>query len=298
MKDFRLLIAPPFPERAQHSLLSLSEREAELTTEIRISAGGRAYICVNGREITLAEDITHDELCRIVHGLSGHALYARQRSLSQGYFTMSGGHRVGICGHVEIDEQKNETLCEVSSVCIRIAKPIAKLPERVEDLLVKRGRPCSSVILGAPGSGKTTLLRALSAFFSDKHSLHTGIADERGEIAACENGTPLLPVGIRADIVDSLKKSKAMKWLLRSMQPDVILTDEIASQEDSDAITDIARCGVAVVCTAHADSLSDFIARPTVGRLWIQGIFSSAIILSGNETGRVKEIALREEWPC
>ncbi|MDD2648120.1 MAG: ATPase, T2SS/T4P/T4SS family [Eubacteriales bacterium] len=298
MDDFRLLIAQSLPERAQARLLGISESEAAGATEIRISTGGRAYICVYGKEILLAERIYPDELLRVIHSLCGHALYARQRSLSQGYFTMSGGHRVGVCGHVETDDEKRETLLDVSSVCIRIAKPRAGLPRQVSDALMSGGKPCSVIILGAPGSGKTTLLRAASEALSDKYHLHTGIADERGEIAACENGTPLLPVGIRADVVDSLRKSRAMRWLLRSMQPDVILTDEIASQEDSEAITDIARCGVALVCTAHAATLSDFTARPVIGRLWKQGIFSAAIVLSGKETGQVSEIVTWEEWPC
>ena len=90
--------------------------------------------------------------------------------------------------------------------------------------------------------GKTTILRDLirkvssgieSANFK---GITVGLVDERGEVAAMYKGMPQNDIGIRTDVLDNIPKAIGMKMLIRSMAPQVIVADEIGSNEDIEAI--------------------------------------------------------------
>lgn len=92
-------------------------------------------------------------------------------------------------------------------------------------------------MLSIPGAGKTTLLRDTVRQLSDG-GLSAAIADERGEIAACYMGAPTLDVGERTDVMDMCPKAEGIRKLVRSMSPRLIVTDEIGTREEADALLD------------------------------------------------------------
>ena len=58
------------------------------------------------------------------------------------------------------------------------------------------------------------------------------IVDERNEICSCVDGEPALSLGGFCDIIANCNKRIAFKNGIRSMSPDVIVTDELDLEKD------------------------------------------------------------------
>lgn len=144
---------------------------------------------------------------------------------------------------------------------------------------------CSTLILSPPGGGKTTLLRECVRRLSDQ-GLRISLMDERGEIAAVQNRTPQFDVGANTDIMTGGQKAACCMMLLRAMRPDVLAFDEISAPEDIEAIRIAAGCGVALLATAHAQSVGAR-AADAVPRAAGMSIFSAAPCASRAAAARV-----------
>ena len=114
-------------------------------------------------------------------------------------------------------------------------------------------------IIGSTGSGKTTMLRDIVRQLSYK-SYRVSVVDERSEIAALCEGRSAFDLGFSTDVLEGVDKAEGMLMVLRSMSPDVIVTDEIGKQSDIDAIERITNSGAAVIATIHGRNI-DMIKR-------------------------------------
>ncbi len=213
--------------------------------EIRLRAGFPCRLRLLGDEWQGERALNQRELSASAQALSGYTLRTRPEHTRMGFCTLSGGHRMGLCGRVSDGE-----VCELGSVCIRVARQIPGCADGVMAAITDGGRVKSALITGAPGSGKTTLLRDIARQLSGG-GYQVCVADERGEIAACARGVPQLDVGARADVLDGCHKTRAMLWLIRAMCPDVLLTDELGGEEDARAVRKAIACGIPVIATAH-----------------------------------------------
>ena len=254
--------------------------------EIRLYPGRPVTVCCGEKTILGNRALTPAEVTQAAQALSRHALAARREETARGFLPLPGGHRLGICGIMGADG-----LREITSLCLRPAREIRGAAAGVYPLL----RDKSVLIVGPPGSGKTTLLRDLVRLLS-LDGLPVGVADERGEIAACRDGAPQLDVGPMTDVVTGLPRRQAFSLLIRAMSPRVIAADEMDGREDAAAVREAARCGVRVVATAHGASLADIRRRPGLGALLRAGVFERAAVLAG--AGKPPRIeAVREEEP-
>ena len=251
--------------------------------EIRIRAGRPIqYRCMGVEHF--GPVVTADRLSGLLAALADHSLHAREAELRQGYFTMEDGCRVGVCGRLIWDGDRVTGMAEIGSICVRVCREIDSAADGFYDALIKDGRPLSALIVSPPGMGKTTALRAAARRLS-QDGFNVCIADERRELAACVGGVPTLNVGLRTDVMDGCPKHIAIMRLLRATSPQVIVTDEIGDVRDAEALSEAARCGVAVVASAHADSFEALKLRKSV----LTEVFSVGILL-GNTPGRVREI--------
>ncbi len=268
--------------------------------QIRLGAGRPVELCFPGVSRFLAPsgrlvpeasqawvpdgNLAHQLLQRAAQG----SLYALEQELQHGFLTLPGGHRLGLAGQV-IAHDGGYRLVHVGSVNVRLARaqPGAGL-FLLEALAARRLLPPfpSLLLAGPPGSGKTTLLRDLIRLASEGVAAHgleglrVGVVDERSELAACHHGVPRHWLGPRTDVLDGVPKVAGLMQLIRTMDPQVVATDEIGSSEDARAVLEARKAGVIVLATAHAGSLEELAARPGLGPLLAQQAFDVVCLLA------------------
>jgi len=252
----------------------------EMITAIRLRVGKPLQLVYKeGDELLAVTD--KQTFMRTVSKMLGHSLYARQKELAKGYFTLADGSRAGISGNFAADGPR--MLEDISGINIRIAREVIGCADCIMDVLAKcRG----AVIISPPGMGKTTVLRDAARQLSER-GMCVCVIDERDELAACRNGIASFDLGPRTDVITGLPKHLAIMQAVRSCAPDVIIADEIGEKEDAAAIYDALRCGVNVIASAHGDSLDKYRMRPVLADI-IEAVGTS--ILLGPEIGMVKEI--------
>lgn len=258
--------------------------------EIRIRAGGKACLLTRRGELACAGTLTQQQVAQTAEALCEHALYARAEEQRQGYVTLRGGHRMGLCGRVVAQGQTVRALREISSLCIRVAGQWRGAAEGLmEHLVDEEGRVRSSLILGMPGMGKTTMLRDACRALSEA-GIHMCVVDERSEIAAMCGGIAQLDVGPNTDVLDGCCKDAGMRWMLRAMSPEVLVTDELGGPLDIQAVQDAARSGVSILATLHGRDLETALARGMMYQLARERIFERYVLLDTHEVGRIAHV--------
>jgi stage III sporulation protein AA len=223
----------------------LPEKDKQIAEEIRIRRGGGVSVILAGNariELPSCKLSISEALARATQG-SYHSV---QESLRKGFVSAPGGIRVGVCGSAAVKDGEISGWKDISSVCIRLCR--ARKGIAREAGIAGSGK--STLIISPPGAGKTTLLRDLVRTASDA-GYRVGLADERGEIAALSNGVPALDVGVNTDVIDGVPRAEAVMFLLRTMNPQIIATDEITDKSDYEALSQAANCGVALFATSH-----------------------------------------------
>lgn len=259
--------------------------------EVRLRVGKPVQLRGRAGEWLSENIMDASTLNRAVISLLDHSLYAREEELRQGYFTMPDGCRVGVCGRLVFDGQNVTGMGGIGSLCVRVSREMKGCADGLMSRIIdETGRVRSALIVSAPGMGKTTLLREIARKLSEGGH-NVGLADERHELAACRDGYPTLNVGPRTDVMDGGPKSVAISHMLRATAPDVVIADEIGGEGDAAALAEAARCGVAVIASAHAGSFEQLNRRRALQEAL--KVFEIGILLGGTP-GNVVEI--RDMW--
>ncbi len=288
------------PREMRYAVSKLSLLQRAEAEEIRMRAGRGLMVCgpmgeypvVNGQGLMVYQsDLRH--VLEIATQASAHSALEQVR---HGFFTVRGGHRIGLCGTAVVKEGEVANLRDLSSLSIRIAKQVPGVCSGVFEQLWEDGRFCNTLILSPPGSGKTTLLRDLIVRLSDGDPQNgiagqrVGLADERGEVAAMYNGLPQMEIGLRTDVLDGCPKAAGMLLLLRGMNPQILAADEITAPADCGALEMAANCGVALLATAHSTDRAELFRRPMYRKLLRRGIFKRLIIISMEDGQRAYQV--------
>ncbi len=298
MKQVREEVGSFLPQRIRAILERAAPPPWSDLEEIRLRLGrplalhGRVNDCFlseSGKAVSAAEAYRPDrgDLEKALQLISSSSLYAFTEELRSGYITIPGGHRVGLCGQAVVQGGRVVRLQHITGLNYRIARQVkgAALPYVRFFLDYRRRRVYHSLLVAPPRGGKTTFLRDLARCLSDGveglgiGGFKVAVVDERSEIAGSFRGAPQLDVGERTDVLDACPKAEGMMMLLRSMGPEVIITDEIGRPEDTAAIDEVIHAGVTVVATAHGSSLAELRARPGLRRLFDEQVFERAVIL-------------------
>lgn len=288
------------PLRLRQAAERLSGEQQRQAEELRLRNG--YPITVSGpdgeRVIPGCEQqpLTERDLGQVLEIATQASAHTVLEQVRNGFVTVKGGHRIGICGSGVVRDGEVCNLRRLSSLSIRVARSVPGVAAGILDGLTADGVLQSTLILSPPGGGKTTLLRDVVRAVSDGDGvtpMRVGIADERGELAAMYDGMPQLNVGRRTDVLDGCPKGTALLMLLRGMNPQVLAADEITAPADCAALEAAANCGVTLLATAHASATEDLYARPLYRRLLEAGVFRRAVLIRGggkNRTYHVKPL--------
>lgn len=218
----------------------------------------------------LGRQVSSEDLSYCVNAASRYSPWAAA-TIAQGFLTVSGGHRIGLCGEAVLKNKEITGIRKVTSLCIRVARDFPGIGSSAAGL---RG---SMLILGAPGRGKTTLLRDIARQISEKSTV--AVVDERGEIFP-----PGFVRGDRMDVLTGVPKAGGVEMVLRTMGPEWIAVDEITAEEDCRSLLQAQGCGVRLLATAHAGSLDEFRVRPIYKALLDNHVFDYLLILHSDKS--------------
>lgn len=239
--------------------------------------------------------VTAEDIRNIINYLCQYSLYAYETQISQGYFTIQGGHRVGVTGQVILSQGEIRNIKYITSINIRIAHEIKGAANKVLPYLYEDGELYNTLILSGPGCGKTTLLRDLVRQISDGNiygkGKTVGVVDERSEIGGAYQGIPQNDVGCRTDLLDACPKIYGMMMLVRAMTPYVIAVDEIGSKEDMQALQEALQCGCRLLVTAHGTTFQEIQGKEWFESVMKKKLFQRYIRLEGKDRiGKVSHI--------
>lgn len=252
------------PEYVVNAINNLNSWEFNNLTEIRLRVNKPVYLIISNIEYGVQEKgiskfdgivFTKDDAKVMWRKLCQGAPYSFVQQQREGYITVEG-NRVGFCGTYAVNEDNIKHIEQISSFCIRIKHQVKGCANRVFRYLFENNDFENTLFVAPPGAGKTTMLRDIARLLSCE-GYNVCIADERNEISASSEGVATLDIGKRTDVIADIKKSVAIDNMIRALTPDVILCDELGSQQDINAIQKALKKGVKVVASVHGNSVED-----------------------------------------
>ena len=207
------------------------------------------------------------------------SIYAYNEEMKHCFIQAEAGIRIGICGTVVYNNGKILTVKNITSLNIRIAHQVLNCSEKVIDFIFVNKTIKNTLVISPPGQGKTTLIRDIIYKLSDEKEVNNIlVVDERFEIAG--GGSRELNVGKNTDIISGCEKSIAFDEAIKTMNPSLIVTDEISSEKDLTSIKQAIRSGVKVIATAHASGIQDIKSKKYFEEFLTEKCFERFVVLS------------------
>ena len=218
--------------------------------------------------------------------ICNYSIYSKQNEIRNGFVTMKGGHRVGICGTAVSDSGEITNIRDITSLNIRIASERKGCADR---LLEQTGKDFKGLLIcGAPCSGKTTLIRDIARQLS-LCGFNCSVVDERGEIAGSSSASAQNDIGM-CDILDSYPKAQGIAQTIGCLAPDFVICDEIGGQKDCEAIEQGILSGVRFVATAHCSDEKELMQRSSITKLIGSGFDRIVFLKSRDRIGETSKV--------
>ncbi len=163
----------------------------------------------------------------------------------------------------------------------RIGRAVYGTIDIIQDV-VESGK--SILVLGRPGRGKTTKLREMARVLSEDLRKRVVIVDTSNEIAG-DGDIPHPGIGRarRMQVAEPDCQHSVMIEAVENHMPEVIVIDEIGTEQEAFAARTIAERGVQLIGTAHGNCLENLMMNPTLSDL-VGGIHP--VTLSDDEARR------------
>lgn len=292
------------PLHLQEMLCRVNEKTADALSEIRLRSGrpivlvtpqNTYFLTKTGKTTCICSDnlptISESEISDIVARACGFSVHSHQEELKNGFLTLPGGHRIGVCGTAVRQNGCVAGIRSPTALNIRIARRIRGAAHEVLNTCFQAGLQ-NVLLAGPPMSGKTTVLRDLAIQISQGFSgrLYTcAVIDARCELfPAGLDGA--LSTAFLGDVLYGYEKAEGIAQAVRTLSPDMVFCDEIGSSDDAKAILEGCRCGVRFAATAHADSPEDLERRVGIRELLADGCIRTVLFLgTGANVGRIRK---------
>lgn len=249
---------------------------------IKIVYGFKKYfLCENG--LTEFENnsikITFSDIEEIISKLTKRSFYAYNDRIKQGFLTYEGGVRIGLAGEC-VFEKEIITIKNINSLAIRIPHEILDCSNYCYKYIKNYDYLYNTLIISPPFCGKTTILKDVVRKLNLENKYNILVIDERGEFCSVK--------GANVDSILYSDKFYAFTCGLKSMAPDIVVTDELITDLDWKMVKSSISCGVKIIASCHAESIENLKDK----EFFLPKIFDRVIVLENNRNliGRIKAV--------
>lgn len=289
MADLAFQKVAGYLKKYEQLLLSVPDEVKDRTSDIRLKAGqplvlagsgGSLFLDKNGRTTRNPNHniliCSPQDIQDLFLQLCTHSVFSHENEIKNGYITVDGQYRVGICGTAVLENNIIKTIKDISSLVFRIPREIKGCSR---DLFYRKPDLTSGIlVIGEPSSGKTTFLRDMVQALS--YGLYTeekrvSVLDEKSEISGAYD------LGPSADVLRGYPKRDAFEHATRMFSPEIIICDEL-SDRDFVFLDQSLFAGVSMVASVHSNS-RDILKRPLCRRILQTGAFETIVFLDGRK---------------
>lgn len=281
------------------NISKLKEIRMRIGYPLVVDYGGLFYLSTNGITDIIAKSIICDKamIDYVTNKACENSIYAYNDEIKQGFITVESGIRIGLAGVCVNDNTKIKTIKNLSSINIRLPHEIKNCSLNILEFITEP-QIYNTLILSPPGAGKTTLLRDIAFQLSQRYIKNVLVIDERNEIANVVNGVSQYRLGVFCDIMTNCTKQFGLENGIRSMRPDVVMTDEIANKNDVDAVMYAQGCGVKVIATTHCDNLFNLRQKKDFQNIIENKSFERYVVLSTRNGAGTVEGVFDKNFKC
>ncbi len=271
-----------FSERIQNALRFV---DLDKLYEIRLRKGFPIVLLVgntvlfltdNGGSLLEEEAIVAGEsdIDGVIYAATDFSVYANDEKIRRGFLSVDGGIRIGIAGECVWESGRISTIKDFTSLNIRIPHNVIGCSNVLYSEWKKR-KMGSVLIVSPPGMGKTTLLKDIVRNLKETKK-NILVIDERGELGV-ELDNPF------CDVIRFAEKKYAFSYAIRSLAPQIVVTDELGTDDDFRFVEETARGGIGVFASMHGRSVT--FAQKRFGNC-----FDTYVLLDDRIVGTIKEI--------
>lgn len=265
----KILFCLPERERRLLAAFFASAVERAKVTELRFRANMPSSVTYEDRNVSVFGGteivFSENDMRGILARLCEESVHTYGSTIGEGYITLSGGLRVGVCGRAVCENGRVLNVREITSLAVRLPHAAPGASAEILPLILKGQRVFSALIYSLPGVGKTTLVRDIASRLGAKKRI--SVVDSRGEIYMRE-----MFVHSLCDFLEGYPKGAGIELATRTLSPEALVCDEIGEGE-AESILSAQNTGVPLIATAHGASLASLLLRPCVRKLYDAGIF-------------------------
>lgn len=221
-------------------------------------------------------ELSSGDIAQTVDRLCHYSFHSCTKQLKEGFFVVENGVRVGVAGIYS--DGDGHILKDISSLNFRITRNVTGCAEGLFTICFEK----NVLICGGVNSGKTTLLRDYCRLTGNLKKV--ALIDERNEVACVSGGRAQNDVGLLTDTLVNCQRSAGILSAVRTLSPDMIFCDEIATAGDSEAILSGIGCGVGFTATAHARNAEELYKRRELKALIDENVFDYLVFLRGSSS--------------